>query len=323
METEHENQLGLEDEGGQAEGIGLPGETPLAVDREAMPQLVRKRLEKFVSLVATVMAGDDPETVHDARVWSRRLQQSLTALSPKPMPGKARRQRRTLRRVRRALGEWRDCDVVVQLVTRERRRTRSRAKRHAWELVLEYVREKRIRQVLRARQKLLKHDRADFAGRVHKLLDRRAGDEGAQPLAASLRASVENAWVQRQSALAHAEESREAGDIHMFRIAIKRLRYRVELVHDLGDRNTQPLLDWLKELQEALGIWHDHQTLHQAIAEALARPDFLLRKADTARTLLAELEKGRSRQSARVDEIFRLARQYTDASGWDKVSEDR
>lgn len=315
METEQENQLVLEDDGGQAAGIGLAGGTPAAVDRGAMAQLVRKRLEKFMSLVPGVMAGDDPETVHDARVWSRRLQQSLTALLPKPMPGKARRLRQTLRRVRRLLGEWRDCDVVLKLVSRELRRTRSQAKRHAWELVLQYVREKRTRQVIRARQKLLKRDLSDFAGRLRRLLDRPAGEDSGQALVAPLRARVETGWVQWQSALAHAQESREGGDIHMFRIATKRLRYRIELVYDLGDGKTQPLLDWLKGLQEALGIWHDYQTLHQAIAKALARPEFLLREADTAHTLLAEMEKGHSRQSVTVDDIFRLAHEHVDAQG--------
>ena len=290
-------------------------ETLAALNHEARARLLDTRLERFLSQASAVMGGDDPETVHDVRVWSRLLQQSLVALFPKPLPEKARRLRRTLRRVRRALGEWRDYDVVLQLVVRERQRTRSPAKRQAWELVREYLREKRIRQVLRSRQKLLKHNLADFAGRAQRLLERPAGEESAQASVAPLHASIETAWTQWQSALAQAQDTRQARDIHMFRIATKRLRYRIELAHDLEDGDTQPLLDWLKELQEAVGAWHDRQTLHQAIAEALARPEFLPRETDAAHTLLAELERGHSRQGVTVDEIFRLAREHGDASG--------
>jgi CHAD domain-containing protein len=285
---------------------------PLArVDRNTLARLAEKRLQRFLSLVPKVMGGDGPEAVHDVRVWSRRLQQSLAALFPKPRRGKVRRLRRTLQRVRRSLGEWRDCDVVLELLAREQRRSRSRAKKQAWQLVSDYLREKRGHELLLAQKKLLKYELPGLAGRAQQLLGCPAVEGDAVPLISSLHERIESAWAQWHSALAQSVKTRQAGDIHAFRIATKRLRYRTELARDLGDERTRPLLSFLKKLQEALGVWHDRQTLHQAIAETMARPQFLLRQPDVARVLVAELQKDRSRQNAAVDQVFRLASEHT------------
>lgn len=295
----------------QVREAAQPGEARPAAKSRTLEQLVQKRLEKYVSLLPAVLAGDDPDAVHDVRVWSRRLQQSLTALFPKPRPAKASKLRRTLRRVRRFLGEWRNCDVVLEMALREQRRTRSKPKRQAWEQVRQHLLQKRGDQAARARKKLLRQDLVDFSRRIAKLLDQSKSEESAEALTVRLRAGIEAAWSRWESSLAQAMETREPRDIHALRIATKAMRYRTELLHDLRDASMQPLLEWLKELQEALGLWHDRQVLYQMIAEALARPEFLLRESDAARTLLTVLEKDRSQQGAATDEIFRLSLEHT------------
>lgn len=304
---ENNLQQALEHEPAQVREAAQPSEARPAAESRTLAQLVQKRLEKYVSLLPAVLAGDDPDAVHDVRVWSRRLQQSLTALFPQPRPVKVRKLRRPLRRVRRFLGEWRNCDVVLEMVLREQRRTRSKAKRQAWEQVRQYLLQKRGDQVARARKKLLRQDLLDFSGRTEKLLDQSKGEESAEAVTVRLRAGIEAAWTRWESTLAQAMTTREPRDIHVFRIATKAMRYRTELLHDLGDASTQPFLDWLKELQEALGLWHDRQVLYQMIAEGLARPEFLLQESDAARTLLTVLEKDRLRQGSATNEIFRLA----------------
>ena len=51
-----------------------------------LPKVVHKRLECFVTLFAKALVNDAPETVHDLRVASRRLQQALRLLSPTTKP---------------------------------------------------------------------------------------------------------------------------------------------------------------------------------------------------------------------------------------------
>ena len=284
-----------------------PAETPdsLTVGR-ALTRLLRKRVKKFVALAPAVRADAEPKAIHDVRVWSRRLQQAVGALFPKPRSGKVQRLRRTPRRIRRALGEWRNCDVLLEMVAKQERRTRSEAKRQAWAFVRDYLRQQRGKEVARAEKKLLRQDLGDFAALAQRLLGQPT-EETPEVLTARLRDSAQRAWSKWQTALSRAQETQAVEDLHGFRIATKDLRYRIELLYDLGERQLKARLKWLADLQEALGIWHDRQVLHQAVAEALAHAEVLLNEMQAARILLAELEKDRSLQAKEVEKIFRLA----------------
>lgn len=272
----------------------------------ALRRLLRKRVKRFVALAPEVRADANPKTVHDARVWSRRLQQAVSAFFPKPRSGKVRRLRRTPRRIRRMLGEWRNCDVLLEIVMRQQRRTRSEAKRRAWAFVRDYLLQKRSKEVARAGKKLLRQDLGNYAALAKKLIDR-PPNESAEILMQRLCDSVQEAWTQWQSAYHRAQETRAVDDLHAFRIATKDLRYRTELLYDVGHRQLKAQLKWLADLQDAIGVWHDRQVLHEAVAAAVARSDILLNELQSARILLAELEKDRSRQGTAVDKIFRLA----------------
>ena len=282
-------------------------ETPDSIAiRRALTRLLRKRVKRFVALAPEVRADANPKAVHDARVWSRRLQQGISAFFPKPRSGKVRRLRRTPRRIRRMLGEWRNCDVLLEIVARQQRRTRSEAKRRAWAFVRDYLLQKRSKDVARAGKKLLRQDVGNYAALAHRLLSQ-PPDESPEILMQRLCGSVQGAWTKWQSALARAQETRAVGDLHAFRMTTKNLRYRTELLYDVGHKHMKPQLKWLADLQDALGVWHDRQVLHQAVAEAVARAEILLNELQAARLLLAELETDRSRQSQDIDKIFRLA----------------
>ncbi len=279
------------------------------VVRRALARLLSKRVKKFVTLAPEIRADAKPKTVHDVRVWSRRLQQAVSAFFPKPRSGKVRRLRRAPRRIRRALGEWRNCDVLLEIIARRQRRTRSAAKRRAWGFVRDYLLQERSKEVARAEKKLLREDLQDYVALANRLLSQ-SPEESPEVLMQRLRDSVEGAWSQWQFALSRAQETRAVNDLHAFRIATKTLRYRTELLYDVGDKPVKAELKWLAGLQEALGVWHDRQVLDQAVAEAVARPDVLLHELPTARLLLAELETDRSRAAQDIERIFRLAMEY-------------
>jgi CHAD domain-containing protein len=301
------NEQSLEPAVDEAQPVVSLAPTPDSVAvRRALMRLLRKRLKKFVALVPEVRAEASAKTVHDARVWSRRLQQAVVAFFPKPHSGKVRRLRRVPRRIRRALGEWRNCDVLLEMVARMERRARTEAKRRAWALVRDYLLQKRDKEALRGRKKLLSRNLGNYEALAHRLIGQ-PGDERPEILMQRLSDSVQGAWVKWQAALTQAQETRAVGDLHAFRIATKALRYRAELFYDVGHSDLKPQLKWLANLQEALGVWHDRQVLHQAVAEAIARPEILLNELQAARVLLAELERDRSRDAQDVDKIFRLA----------------
>jgi CHAD domain-containing protein len=195
------------------------------------------------------------------------------------------------------------------MVARQERRSRNGAKQQAWAFAREYVIEKRSKQAARAVKKLLRQDVENYFALAHSLLAQ-APDESAEKLMERLFGSVQRARTRWQSVLSRAQESRAAADLHALRIATKALRYRTELIYDLGHKQYKAQLKWLEELQEALGVWHDRQVFDEAVAECVARPDILLNELRSVRILLAELEKDRGRQAEAVTEIFRLASEH-------------
>jgi CHAD domain-containing protein len=282
-------------------------QTPAAVAmRRALTRLLRRRVKKFVALAPQIRVDADAKTIHDARVCSRRLQQAIDALFPKPRSTKVRRLRRTPQRIRRALGEWRNCDVLLEIVARQQRGARSDAKRQAWAFVRDYLAQKRGKDVSRAAKRLNRADLKNYPARAERVL-RQAADESPEILMQRLGDSVEEAWSAWRSGLARAQETRAVDDLHALRIATKVLRYRTELLYDVGAKPLKAQLKSLAGLQDAVGVWHDRQVLHRAVAEALGRAEILLNEMQTVRLLLAELEKDRSRQANEVEKIFRLA----------------
>jgi CHAD domain-containing protein len=305
--TQTENEKGMKSAAGDDHPAATVAEAPAAETiRRGLTRLLRKRVKRFVALTVDLLKNADPKAVHDARVWSRRLQQAISAFFPKPRSGKVRRLRRTPQQVRRMLGDWRNCDVLLGIVERQQRRTRSELKRQAWNLVKEDLLQKRGRQVARIEKELGRLELANFAALAQKLMDRPL-EESSEVLMWRLWNSAEGAWGRWQSALARARQTRAVNELHGFRIATKNLRYRTELLYDLGQRQMKPQLKWLEDLQQGLGVWHGRQVLNQAVAEAVARAEIVLNEPQAVRILLAELEKDRSRQIPQVDTIFRLA----------------
>ncbi len=259
--------------------------------------MARKRLRAFLRAVPKVLAHDDPEAVRRARVASRRVEAYLSALLPKPYSRKLRKACRALKRVRRALGRWRDCDVMLALVEKRRARARVEAARAAWKLVEDDIRLERRRAMKRGRRKIQKYDLSGSGAVVQKWLNK------SRP--ALLEKSLDGFAIKWRSALAAAEKGRTDDDLHALRIATKRLRYKFEIAREAGI--DAAAIGPLRRLQRLLGNWHDREILEKTIAEALARPKTVLREVRAARMLLGELEIERRHRAAARDGIFRAA----------------
>lgn len=281
---------------------------------------MRERLRKFMALLPEVLAEDGADPVHDLRVWSRRLQQVVVALSPDPLPEEARTMVRALKRARRALGVWRDCDVLIDLLERKLRRLRNPAERRAWEKVRDFALKKREREMRRARRKLANRKLFTLAQCARRLADAAwpEGDGAAAPdPAAMLAAAVSEGYARWRDALARARETLAAQDVHAFRIETKRLRYRIELVRDLGDEGAETALASLRALQNGLGQWHDHGELARLAAEALADPAFLLEQPRIAGSVLSKLARDHAAQAERIRRLLEKTHEELDASTLD------
>jgi CHAD domain-containing protein len=273
-------------------------------------ELSQKRLEKFAALFPSVLIRDDPETIHDARVGSRRLQQVFRILFPKPAPKKCRKLVRVLRKVRRALGDCRNHDVMEELIQEKIAASGNPVVRDAWDQLKVQVQEKQKRELIRARAELSQCDIVDFVNGARHLL---ASAEWPEETESALTKSITRAFEEWTEAVHATKESPTPEQVHALRIAGKRLRYRVELLAELGDEPAKARTKTLKILQDQLGQWHDHHVLVRLAAKFLSKSDFLVAHPDLSRALLVEMERERRRNDTAVSNILKSAEKIRDA----------
>jgi CHAD domain-containing protein len=281
--------------------------------------LGRKRLEKFAALMPRVIVTDDPETIHDVRVWSRRLQQILNLLTAHD--GKKNRPRklaRRLRRIRSILGRPRNFDVMIELVREKIEGASNPVVRDAWDQLRIYLVQRRDRAVERSREKLRGFDLVDFAARVRELID-----GVGETVEDSLGNSVAGALDDWRAAIDTAKNQPGTQEVHALRIAGKRLRYRVELLAELGQAPAKTWVKSLRLLQDQLGSWHDRQVLLETCAEFLSQKDYLAAHPGLARALLVEMEREQRRANAAVDGLVKHADKASRAFGEAEFTTDQ
>ncbi len=247
--------------------------------------LLRTQLAAFTRSLHKVEPGD-VRAIHRTRVASRRLRELLPVLQIDP--ALCARLMRDLRRVTRALGRVRELDVTVQLVE-ELRRDIGTA-----DVGLGVVSD-RLRQARAAA-----HARATRRGRfstdlkrLAKRLDRLTGTlESRGPKdGRRWRWALEARVARRADALSRAIEG--AGpfylpeQLHAVRIALKKLRYALELDRDAGGRATTQAIGRFARAQELLGVLHDRQLLIEQLRKTQAALTTRQRRASREIDLVA------------------------------------
>ena len=277
-----------------ADAMHLPSEESCKRVRE----LALRQLDRFISYEAKVLKGDDADAIHDMRVSSRRLQQVLDLLYPDPRPPELRRLRRQIRRCRRALGDVRNCDVLLSFARRSLGRKRT-ARREAWTAVQQFLLVRRSESYLRAMRKFGKINFAVFYMSLKEILvQENAGNHSGEhhhhgsgaahsAFTRDLTHTLESVWSRFESQVAQSHHHSRPEVIHGARIATKRLRYLLEVFHELGVAGSADALAWLRLIQNHLGDWHDLVVLEQMMIDMLARPEFLREQL----TLAMEVEK--------------------------------
>jgi CHAD domain-containing protein len=257
--------------------------------------LLGPRLQAFRRVLSGVEAGDD-RAIHKARVASRRLRELIPILQLDPRT--ARKLGRRLRKVTRRLGKIRELDVLL-LLTDE-----LHVSRPTHRDALRRVRDRIARERTDERRLLPERVPIDSLWRLARRLDRvadelreresadrpeRRGPERARPMRWAIDARI----AHRAARLARAVDAAGAvylpERLHDVRIAVKKLRYALELRP--ADRDAPPLarqdvratagkaartesrraaLSVLKRAQTLLGRMHDLQILTDQVRGAQA-----------------------------------------------------
>jgi CHAD domain-containing protein len=276
----------------------------LRVSKNDIRKLARTRLKKCVSIAPRLLVDDDPDDIHDLRVSSRRLQQVVSLMFPKPRRAKSRKVIRSLRDLRRDWGCCRNLDVDLALLQEKLESPGTDGVRDAWNYVRECLVELRDQELTRARKRFRRLDIPAFIEKTQRLF-KSIKTKNVQDL--RLKESFADTLAEWREAVAQAKSRPDSKHLHELRISGKRLRYQLEIIAELGDTSARDQVTSLKGLQDELGRWHDCHVLLQLVEELIKKPAFVSDHPEFQQTLGREIESERRENDAAIDEILKQA----------------
>jgi CHAD domain-containing protein len=211
-----------------------------------------KPLQSLIQSTKVPREDLDPERVHKLRTTTRRVEAILSAVEvAKP---RARRQLlRSLKKVRRAAGVVRDMDVL----TGKAADVSVAKERNCQVKLLQYLGAKRqvkadeLARAMKKHGKEIRDELKRCEKEVKPLLSAKQGsrqvEEEAHASARALELSME---LRRFSKLGRA-------NLHEYRKTGKQLRY----VLQMAQAKDEALLEGLRDMQDAIGEWHDWEEL--------------------------------------------------------------
>jgi CHAD domain-containing protein len=248
--------------------------------------ILKTQIDTLLGQLPCVLDGD-ADGVHDARVATRRIREAL------PLTHEWHRRNvdelaSRFRRIGRALGDVRDADVRIALLSY----LEAHVPTAAPSLIV--IRQERERQRLRAMRKLIK--------RFERLeVERMLRDLGRGRRAFHAWTSILGTWRQQlgRTLVHRAQTARDSIEhttgvyfpnrAHTTRIALKKFRYAAEIAELTGVGAGDGSIRDLKKGQDLLGDLHDRQALidHLPAMVTTEHPDI---SADHVRMVVQALE---------------------------------
>ena len=232
---------------------------------------LRRNLAAMVAHEPGTRLGEDTEELHDMRVATRRLRASLTLFAA-ALPVRARHVRAELGWLADALGAVRDLDVQLERVDGWLAEVPAGDREALGDLRLLLERERAAcRDALLSCLDSARYERlvGGFSTMLRQGPSRRSPSARA-PAAAVAPDLVEARHRAATKAARRARRSGDPGDFHRTRIRVKRLRYALELVGELYDKQTARYVRHVIRLQDALGVMQDAQIAADQLHELAA-----------------------------------------------------
>ena len=228
--------------------------------------LLLRRARDLERHLPAAVAGDDVG-VHQARVASRRLREAVPVLAADTKTRK--KAERKIRRLTQALGTVREMDVTVQILDEFARGPG--IPRDALEDVRGHVIAERDRRRATMLDRLRRVNTAKLSRRLEEVAIMIPGATLGE-WRGTLVVRVGQRARRLRDAIQHAGRVYAAEQLHLVRIAVKKLRYALELVADSRLAPVRPLVNTLKRAQETLGRLHDLQVIEHHVAAVQALP---------------------------------------------------
>ena len=231
--------------------------------------LLRTRLSLFTRMLPGAVSGD-VRAVHRTRVASRRLRELLPVLQLENPAG--RKLSRRLRNVTRRLGSVREADVLLILIGELRESGRHREQ--ALRMIAAAVRNDRDQTCEKLPGKTTVAEFRRLARKLEAVADELESADDSRIRGRAWRWALDARVASRARTLGNAVN--EAGSVylperlHGVRLAVKKLRYSVELVAEAMGLKQTPDSCTLQRAQQLLGRLHDLQVLVDCIRHVQA-----------------------------------------------------
>ena len=231
--------------------------------------VVNGHIEELLSHLPGIRHGES-ESIHQGRVVMRRLREVLPLLSLSH-PDEANEWRKQARKVRRRLGRVRELDVIrAQLEMLEERMPLIVTTIAHTRAALRTQQERRRRRLIKTLEKVTGGHLCMVSGRDARLLARLRPYATARAARRVLRLRI---GEHAQAVFAAVERSAGVyfpNRLHAVRVAVKKLRYSVEVAEAIALWRPPRLLQDLRAIQTRLGALHDERVLLDALDELAA-----------------------------------------------------
>jgi CHAD domain-containing protein len=284
--------------------------TPLWIAARAL--LARRGVELFLQW-SKARQSLDLQEIHDLRVATRRVREGFALFRPCFSEKRFRQPRLQIRAVTRVLSGIRNADEALLFFTSLVELLPSSDFEGMHSLIARLQSERRIEE--RRLKRYLRSQRSRVLSVLYKeacntpSLFTRTGVDPFQPLNRFARTALEERWSAVIALVSDACREEEQVAQHRLRIAVKRLRYRLEILAPAARRSPDDLLTTLKLYQERLGTIHDldvFRELGDVYERGTAIPlgslyDIIAARRATAFTAFLELLAARPPEELRVE----------------------
>ena len=297
-----------ENSNGVSVALSLPRSGELT---ERLKDHVRKQLRKMKRTYQRSVRRSDPAAVHDLRVATRRLGTVLDVVAFCTPRKAAKKARKRLKKLRHMLSARRDIDVLLKKMQERARAAVSRRRKHLWNVVIRETRNEGETARKKSKHWLKSFDIDRLEEQIRTIVHQHL--KGDFPWS-DLSAAAHHAEQKLKQTAEQARAASDSSGFHEVRIKTKTFRYLVELVpRILGDDRSDSRVEWLKNIQDELGEWHDEAELCRRLTAILSGDAGL--QADPIATAIIDAARNRTRLN---DE---RARRTIDSLGDVKASE--
>jgi CHAD domain-containing protein len=220
--------------------------------------VIRQRLLALNRTLPSARAGD-PLAIHQARVATRRVREALPLVTRR---SKGRKLRKAVSRLTRALGLVRELDVA--LINLEELVADATLPTEGIDLLRAILRDERQRLYADMAERVSRVDMDRLQRKALAAAARFAESEAAGDAAGRLRVVSKRAArraVSLQTAIDNAGGIYLPDRLHGVRVAVKKLRYVLEIARELSRSRASARIRTLKTVQDLLGRMHDLEML--------------------------------------------------------------